>query len=217
MEVELAHGGMMLANADDLALDQGANLALVGDELVQFGVAEQLSATRYRLSRLLRGRRGTEATAGMHAAGDRFVVLTADTVRTIDVPASLLGSIVRVMASGVGDITGPAANEAVLSGASVLPPSPVHLSVAPDSPDTLRWIRRSRAGWRWIDGVDAPLGEDAEHYSVAMTRGDGSRRTVAADSPSATLLPDDRAAGAATAVVRQIGTFGLSLPAQRGI
>lgn len=39
LEVELAHDGMELDDADDAALDQGANLALVGDELLQFGRA----------------------------------------------------------------------------------------------------------------------------------------------------------------------------------
>jgi hypothetical protein len=132
-------------------------------------------------------------------------------VRTIDLPVSLLGGTVRVLASGVGDVDGPAATSAILSGASVLPPTPVHLVVAPDIPDTLRWIRRSRAGWRWIDGVDAPLGEGSEQYSVTITHGDGSVRTITGDTPSVAILAEDRTA---TATVRQVGTLGLSPPSQ---
>src|SRR3546814_11488239 len=60
----LAGAEVTLSNAGDALLDGGANLALVGDELLQFGRAEQIDATRWRLSRLWRGRRGTEAAIG---------------------------------------------------------------------------------------------------------------------------------------------------------
>ncbi|MBN8839788.1 MAG: hypothetical protein J0I25_06260, partial [Sphingomonadales bacterium] len=68
------------------ALDRGVNLALVGDELLQFGVAEQLAARRWRLRDLWRGRRGTAATA--HAAGDRFVLIEAESALVVSLAAS---------------------------------------------------------------------------------------------------------------------------------
>src|SRR3546814_3421662 len=76
IEVILGSGEGTLSNDGDALLDGGANLALVGDEVHQFGSAEQIDATRWRLSRLWRGRRGTEAAIGTQAAGDRFVLLT---------------------------------------------------------------------------------------------------------------------------------------------
>ena len=54
LEVELANPSMWLEGRDDDALVGGANLALVGSELIQFGAAEPLGASRFRLSRLLR-------------------------------------------------------------------------------------------------------------------------------------------------------------------
>jgi hypothetical protein len=213
MEVELAHDGMNLAGADDAALDHGANIALAGNELIQFGEAVQIDARRWRLSRLLRGRRGTEAAAGLQAAGDRFVLIERDSVRSIDLPASMLGGAVRVMASGVGDGDGPVAATVAVSGSSVLPPSPVHLVAgAPDDSGavTLDWVRRSRAGWRWIDGGDAPLGEESERYRVVLTLGDGSIRTIETGAPTMSVTGADRAPGAVHAAVRQIGTLGES-------
>ena len=59
-------------NADANALMAGANLALVGDELLQFGRAEQLGPGRFRLSRLLRGRRGTEWAARTQPSASHF-------------------------------------------------------------------------------------------------------------------------------------------------
>ena len=60
LEVELVGDAMWLMSCDELALSQGTNLAIAGDELLQFGRAEPIGPRRFRLSRLLRGRRGTE-------------------------------------------------------------------------------------------------------------------------------------------------------------
>src|SRR3546814_16741370 len=52
IEVILASAEVTLSNAGDALLDGGANLALVGDDLLQFGRAEQIAATPWRPSRL---------------------------------------------------------------------------------------------------------------------------------------------------------------------
>ncbi|KQO07945.1 phage tail protein [Sphingomonas sp. Leaf242] len=211
-DVRLAHPAMMLADADADALDRGSNLALLGDELVQFGRAEPLGGGRWRLRTLLRGRRGTEA-ASPQVAGDRFVLLETDAARTIDLPLSVLGREVRVMASGVGDMS-PVEMRCVLRGASVVPPSPVHVTFTRDGDGgaTVRWVRRSRAGWRWIDGVDAPLAEESEAYRVTIAAG-GVTRTVDTTAPLVTLTDTDLAGGAVSLAISQRGIFGESLTA----
>jgi hypothetical protein len=83
IEVELAHDGQWLESRDDEALANGANLAAIGSELVQFGSAEPLGERRFRLSKLLRGRRGTEWAMSGHAAGERFVLLSSRTLQRI--------------------------------------------------------------------------------------------------------------------------------------
>ncbi len=211
-EVVLAHADMELGDADAAALDRGVNLALVGDELVQFGQAEPLGGARWRLSGLLRGRRGSEAAAGAQMIGDRFVLLQAEAARTFDLPLSVLGREVRVMASGVGDAT-PVETRCAMRGASVVPPSPVHLRsfAEPDGSATVKWTRRGRAGWRWIDGVDAPLSEEVEAYRVTVTAG-GTAREVEMAVPFVAVTAAERAASASVAV-RQRGIFGESLAA----
>ena len=64
-------------------LSSTANAALVGDELVQFRQATLISAGVYRLAGLRRGLRGTERFKTTHVAGERFVLLSADSVRRI--------------------------------------------------------------------------------------------------------------------------------------
>lgn len=210
LEVELAHAGMALADADVAGLDSGANLAMVGDELIQFARAEPLSATRWRLSGLWRGRRGTEGAIGTQAEGDRFVLIEAEALAGIELTAESLGGTVRVLAQGAG---GAAEAEAAVSGLSVLPPCPVHLRAAPaeDGGAVVRWVRRSRMGWRWIDGVDAPLGEESERYRVTVAPERGVERTVECVTPEVAVTAEERTAGA-TVSVRQIGSHGLSLP-----
>src|SRR5690606_30311514 len=72
--VELVNPSMTLESVDDAALLSGANRAMVGGELLQFGEAEIAGPGVWRLSRLLRGRAGT-ASATIHPAGEPFVLL----------------------------------------------------------------------------------------------------------------------------------------------
>ena len=216
-EVELAHADMALQGADPGALDAGANLALVGDELLHFGMAEQIGATRWRLGTLLRGRRGTEAAIGTQAVGARFVLIEADSVVSLDLPLAAVGTDVRIMASGPGDVSGPVEVTTALRGISIVPPSPVQLdwSEVGDGTAAVRWVRRSRIGWRWIDRVDAPLGEERELYRVLLTQG-GVARNVEMTSPALSLAESERIGGV-TLDVRQVGALGESPPARINI
>jgi hypothetical protein len=213
VEVELLRSDLVLEDADDTRLDAGANLALAGDELIQFGRAVPLGGGRWQLGRLLRGRRGTEAAIAIQAVGDPFVLLDRDSLRTIDLPLAAVGSEVRVMASGVGDTDGPVEATVAITGRSIVPPSPAHLTVAPGPDDTVRlgWTRRSRAGWRWTDGIDAPLAEESEAYRVDIAAADGSRREVEAVEPAVTLGAAERAGTVVAA--RQLGSRGWSAAA----
>lgn len=201
MVVRLANDAMLLADADDAALDRGANLALAGDELIQFGRAEPLGNARWRVSRLLRGRRGTEWAIGAQAAGARFAMIEAGAVRTVALPAGTRG--VRVLASGVGD-DAPVEAVATLDGASVLPPPVARLrwEAGETGQAVVRWVRRSRLGWRWADGTDAPLGEETELYEVTVTTSDGSATVAIRVEPWMAV------ARPATVTVRQRGTHG---------
>lgn len=207
MEVTLAHEAMMLAGADHHALDRGANVALAGDELIQWGRAEWLGGARWRLSELWRGRRGTERHAGGQRGDDRFVVLTPGALVEVALPLSAIGSRVRVIASGVGDGDTPANAEVVVSGASVTPPAPVHLQLGRTSDGVAaRWIRRSRAGWSWLDGVETPLGEEREAYRVSV----GQARPFLASNVAGIMIPAAQVAGASTVAVQQVGQHGPS-------
>jgi len=213
IEVTLAHAGMLLADADDRVMDAGGNLALIGDELIQFGRAARIGVTRWRLSRLLRGRQGTESAAGAQSVGDRFVLIDPDSLAVIDLSLTQIGARADVLASGVGDTIGPAATSATISGASVVPPSPVHLALRRESDGsaTLTWARRSRVGWRWIDSVTVPLGEEREAYQVRITSGSAGTELIGTVEPRC-VLPMAIAVPGAEITVVQLGSNGPSLP-----
>ena len=207
IEVALLHGGMVLAGATPARVDAGANLALMGEELIQFETAEPLGEGRWRLGGLWRGRRATVAAAG--AAGDRFVLLDPAALVAIDLDPAQRGGTVRLLASGPGDPV-PAAAAVAVRGAALVPPAPVLLRARRGADGVrLGWTRRSRTGWRWLDGGDVPLGEEREAYRVTATAADGTERTWETGETSL-LLPADGAGGIAR--VRQIGSFGESLP-----
>ncbi len=172
VEVALLSPSMTLVDADGAALLGGANLAMIGGELMQYGRAEPLSPGRWRLSGLWRGRRATEDAVTTHPIGSRFVLVDASTAAFL--PDVLMQPGVRVLASGTGDVD--PLPEATFASATraLMPLSVAHLqAVRLDGGDTLiRWIRRSREGWAWRDGVDAPLGEPSERYRVTWPGGE---------------------------------------------
>ena len=80
-------GNSILANADALTVLGGANVAMLGNEIIQFKNAQQTGFGIYRLSGLLRGRLGTESAVSGHSVGECFVLLD-DTVIPLVLPVS---------------------------------------------------------------------------------------------------------------------------------
>lgn len=131
---------------------------------------------------------------------------------TIDLPVAALGGEVRLLASGRGDAASPVAAVVTLDGGSVRPPAPVALAFDPAT-RVVRWVRRSRAGFRWSDGRDVPLGEESEAYRITATAPSGVARTYMTTGPSCVIDAD--VAGAGTAIVlRQAGTMADSVAAR---
>jgi len=215
-EVELLSEAMWLESRSDAALADGANLALLGDELIQFGNAEPLGDRRFRLSRLLRGRRGTE-WAALHAPGERFVLIEAESLTAVEAPLGSLGGEARLLGQGLGDPEGVLAVRTV-AGEAMRPPAPVHLKAErlAGGDLALSWVRRSRAGWVWLSGSDTPLGEETESYRLSLA-GAGFERSLTVPGPaylySAAEQAADGLSGPLTVAVVQLGTSAPSRPA----
>lgn len=212
VDVTLLHANMTLGNADAAGLDAGRNLAMLGDELIQFRSAAPLGANRYRLSGLYRGRRGSEWAAATHSAGERFVLIERDALATLAV--AHMPAPVMVMAVGIGDGIAPPIATVRNPGQALLPIAPVHLRCERlnDGRLNLSWVRRSRDGWRWIDSVDAPLAEEMERYLLNITPDVGAAEQAELVASHFIYTPPAGANSISFSVV-QIGTFGSSRPA----
>lgn len=212
LDVQLLSAGMALSGADEAALLRGANMCLVGRELIQFGSASVIGPGLFRLRRLLRGRRGTEWAMAGHGGGERFLLLDAERLAAVPQTAAQRGATCRVIGIGIGDAE-PAEAEIVVAGEALMPLSPVHMRIESDGAGglTLGWVRRSRGGWGWSDGVDAPLGEETERYRVEVMAGDVVLRSAEVGAPLWTYDAAMRAedAGADAVAVRQVGTHGI--------
>jgi hypothetical protein len=189
VEVQLTHG--TLESLPDSRILNGANGALIGDEIVQFASAELIGPSLYRLSRLLRGRLGTEHRIATHPIGSRFVLLSPGqqvrpTFSAAGLGLSIEWTYAPVPQGPTGDQAGtvPFAN----SGAGLKPWSPVHVKGQrnPAGDLTVTWIRRTRYGGWWLDNADVPLNEENERYEVDILDGVIVVRTLAVTSPAAT-------------------------------
>ena len=169
-----------LQSVTDIAVLNGANACVVGDEVIQFQSATLIDTNKYRLSRLLRGRLGTEWAMASHVAGDRFVLLTNAVAR--DLVASTAFNIskkykpVTVGAS----LANTNAQDFTYTARALKPYSPAHVAGSRDGSGnlTINWKRRTRIGGNWLDGVDIPLSEESERYEVEIMQGLTVKRTL---------------------------------------
>jgi len=214
VDVELVDAEQWLTSCDDDALANGTNLAVLGNEVVQFATVTPLSEVRFRLSRLLRGRGGTEWATATHATDEGFCLLDASSLRALPLPQWMRGATVGV--------TDRMSSEASIdfNAEAVRPLSPIGLSGAFDASGSLvlTWIRRSRSGFAWVDDIDAPVGESREQYRVTITAGD-TMLEYASEQPRLVVPASDLASigGAATVEVRQLGDWAASRAAQLAI
>ncbi len=191
MRVQL-YGGALASVADARVLD-GANAAAVlnaaGEwEILQFANAELVGDKIYKLSRLLRGQAGSDyAIADPLSAGAPFVLLD-DHLITL---ASGLGALdraidLRIVATGRShDDPSALALTVTPQATALMPLSPVHVRAARNGDGIhLSWIRRTRRdGDTW--GVEVPLGEDTEAYTLEILSGASVVRSIPCTAPSA--------------------------------
>lgn len=173
MIVTLQNG--TLSSVSDAAFLAGANMALVGNEIILFKNAEIVAAQQYRLTVLCRGRRGTRPRVFGHAAGERFLLLSAPGIVDQPLDSGLLNVETFYKAVTVGQTEADVTAQTFTPQAERLKPlEPVHLK-ADRLADYVRvtWKRQTRLAAEWRDGVDAPLGEASEVYRVSLRDGIG--------------------------------------------
>lgn len=172
VDVRLTDLADTLSSASEAAVLGGANAILIGDEVLQYKHATQIGPGQFRLSGLLRARRGSEWAAGSHKEGDRLVALSPAALRQLNMSQSQIGKEILFKAPTAGATVASArAVSLTYKAENMRPLAPVYgfgyRDVTP-ADWHLRWIRRSRAGGDWRDYVDAPLSETSEKYDLEI-------------------------------------------------
>jgi hypothetical protein len=163
-------------------------------EIVQAGAAELLAPGRYRLTRLLRGQRGTEGAMGNPAPAGARVVVLDDSLASLPIAEADLGIPWNWR---IGPASRPVSDETYVAqaftpaGVGLRPFSVAHVEQpwrTPRTPGdlTIRWKRRSRAlsadSW---GGLEVPLGEEIEAYEVEILDGATVKRVLSTATSSA--------------------------------
>lgn len=166
------------------AMLDGANVALVGNEIIQFADVEDLGDGVYRLRTLLRGRLGTEHYCIGHVSTERFVLLDASLTTTTVAPTEA-GNSWNIRAVSVGSSLDVGTEfTTALSVQSLKPYTPVHVKAYKSGTDiVITWVRRTRIGGAMRPSVDIPLMEEREEYELRIMSGSTVKRSWRVNSP----------------------------------
>ncbi len=203
------------ASLEDILVLNGANAAAVkaanGEwEIIQWANAELVSGTTYRLSRLLRGRLGTENAMNSGIPADSEFVILGSLTQTTATTA--------ILNSAQNYKFGPTSKGLdhetyksfiyTTTGAGFRPYSPVQLKADLElSGDvTLSWLRRTRfpeAG-DLFDPGEVPLGEEFERYEIDIYNAAGTvivRTLEVSDQQSVTYTSTDQTTDRGSGIV----------------
>ena len=161
---------------------------------MQAGAAELLAPGRYRLTRLLRGQRGTEGAMGTPAPAGAWVVVLDDALASLPIAEADLG---LPWNWRIGPANRPVSDETYVAqaftpeGVGLRPFSIAHVEQpwrTPRTPGdlTIRSTRRSRAlsadSW---GAAEAALAEETEAYEVELLDGATVKRVLSTATTSA--------------------------------
>ncbi|MEM1133887.1 MAG: phage tail protein [Pseudomonadota bacterium] len=221
LEVDFGGADPQLESLDSDGLNAGRNVAMLGEEIIQFGKVEWLGDGHYRLSEIYR------------ALGDGR---GGETGHPVDTHLTLLDSaILPIDSQGFAAdaeqhyaATSPATPEPILLTASsriraLMPLAPVHLrrDTNVDGNTILQWTRRDRHRPGWRDGIEGIMAESLERYQISIEKTDTDNDPMIlavfeSDSPDFTITPamlndwNIIASDSLVASVRQIGDYGVS-------
>lgn len=179
IRVAMYVGESDLVSVTQLEMLNGANRAAIvrpaGEvEIVHFRDVEHIVSNIYRLTGLLRGRRGTDAMAEDHGAGELFVLLNG-AVRRVDMPLYRSGTYEYWKGIAPGENLEEADYlKRWFYGRSLMPYAPCHVKLETSGVSDVRfsWMRRTRignvtAGQAMAVG-DMPVSESSERYELQL-------------------------------------------------
>lgn len=150
-------------------LERKYNYALIGNEVVQFMVAEKISSKTWRLRNFLRGLHGTEHYINQHMAGEDFILLEMDKIAVV--PDSISNIDVSVSLTGVSaglNLSDGLNVRFANNGSTIKPLAPAAFRAIrlPSGNFDIEWFRRARVNAGWNNNADVALDEQSEQYII---------------------------------------------------
>jgi hypothetical protein len=160
----------VLSDATEDELLDGANAGALGQEIIQWSTTTVNAGGSLTLGgSMLRGRLGSEFATSTHAVGERFVLLTDETIGFHELPMGDMNDDLMFGATSIGMSSASRAEQAFTPEfRNMKPLAVVNIVGVRDGSDnlTITWDRRSRINGEWQDLIDVPLGETYEAYEL---------------------------------------------------
>lgn len=209
LTVQLYGPDTALESISETQFLQDYNAALVGDEIIQFKTATELSPGVWALTNLLRGRLAT--TVASHSIGERFCLLEG--AHFIEASSSLLGQSLthRATAYGEDPTLAPTNVQTWTPGRSQLEFAPVDLALSKVGNDlTVAWVPRHRFG----TAISPVASANFQGYQVQIV---GSS-TITLTTTNSTITQDITGLGTVTVTVAGINRItGVSTLTASGV
>lgn len=171
ISVQLKQG--TLSNSTDIAVQNGANWCMIGEEVVAFVNATLTGDKTYTLSRLLRGRLGTEVKCATHVNNELFVVLD-NQLTQINLDQADVGKLVKYKTVTMGsDISKVAADDVQPFGLNMRPyrVAQPKLTKETNGDWTVTWLERPRYNNGLRDYTEIDHDADWGGYAIAFMDG----------------------------------------------
>lgn len=201
-----------LSSRDLAAVLAGANLCAVGApgrwEILQFTTAVKTSATEWKLTGLLRGRRGTEWAVGSSEEGDQFVLLSpVGAVPVLELDTSRIGWTLSLRTTLVGTLTSSGEISAFTPAGVILKPfAPAALAASGSLGDggwMVSWSRRDRVAIEFPQSGTFVMSEASERYEVDLLDADGTVLATVSTTTEAAHISELALVGGAGSGVAQ--------------
>lgn len=197
--VRMLRPNMELESSDLRGMMNRQNLALIGNELINFADADEVEAGVWEIGHLLRGRKGSDIAA--HSAGTRFVMLDRSQLWFIDAEVFELGRTLTFRATSFGT-SNAQTQSAAFTGRTQIERAPAYLRARRSGGNLIiTWQGVGRLG----GGSQVRQGQHFTGYRVTIN---GTAHTTTNQSFIIT-----EPAGAATITVQQVNSITGAGPA----
>lgn len=207
-----------LGSRTDIEVLNGANLAMLGDEIIAYQDAELQEDGSYLLTNLLRGLRNSEDQTGSHVLNERFVPLTPANLSFIEFDLREVGATIwyKLVPPGF-DQSLFRLQSFVPRGGPLLPFAPANVTaIVKDGGEIdLLWQRRTRNITRFFSGLPVPVEEDSELFEIDVIVDSAVYSTLSV-SPSASAVRSTSPLDLETADVEELRIAQVSNRVGRG-